>query len=475
MAAAGHPASELHPQEATVSLDTMLPGQVPVAPSSAAVSTTPSDGDQQQDELTSQLCKDHLTFLSTRGTTKDVPGPVEKLGEEATRPSEPSDSSWNSGGPGVQSEAQTTSQHRNEVEEPDANVTKSQSGREENNDTTLQPQQVVSSRALDGDICELFNHEESINNQKADSHSWSEHLVQVQQCKHANAAELAPKPLMSCVYVSQMEVGPNRDFLPPQPNTEPFDPYVHHSKFPDTFPAYCHPQHGPLEPSDPFGTTCGTQQPPAPPSGLNQLILPQLTASVSETGLNNAKHLLQCCDLSCTWMQHSHRHFCLGESCSSSRGHARTETREVGTMTARVQTQDFGAQAGESSSSSRDPHLFPEICLSDESQRKSAEVQKPDQEGRAVRSSNSPVKEVMWDAEGMTWEVYGASVDPVELGVAIQKHLELQIKETARHAAKANAHQSVGSSRQSRRKRVHLIDSILTPVCCGCQSSTSAD
>ncbi|CAF94536.1 unnamed protein product, partial [Tetraodon nigroviridis] len=41
----------------------------------------------------------------------------------------------------------------------------------------------------------------------------------------------------------------------------------------------------------------------------------------------------------------------------------------------------------------------------------------------------SPVKEVKWDAEGMTWEVYGASVDPEELGLAIQRHLELQIRE----------------------------------------------
>lgn len=41
----------------------------------------------------------------------------------------------------------------------------------------------------------------------------------------------------------------------------------------------------------------------------------------------------------------------------------------------------------------------------------------------------SPVCEVKWDDEGMTWEVYGASVDPEVLGLAIQKHLEIQIEQ----------------------------------------------
>ncbi|XP_078284452.1 uncharacterized protein LOC144609922 [Rhinoraja longicauda] len=41
----------------------------------------------------------------------------------------------------------------------------------------------------------------------------------------------------------------------------------------------------------------------------------------------------------------------------------------------------------------------------------------------------SPVYDVKWDDKGMTWEVYGASVDPEVLGLAIQKHLEIQIKQ----------------------------------------------
>ncbi|XP_052029793.1 G protein-regulated inducer of neurite outgrowth 3 [Apodemus sylvaticus] len=39
------------------------------------------------------------------------------------------------------------------------------------------------------------------------------------------------------------------------------------------------------------------------------------------------------------------------------------------------------------------------------------------------------VREVVWDDQGMTWEVYGASLDPESLGVAIQNHLQRQIRE----------------------------------------------
>ncbi|XP_048885070.1 G protein-regulated inducer of neurite outgrowth 1 [Brienomyrus brachyistius] len=40
-----------------------------------------------------------------------------------------------------------------------------------------------------------------------------------------------------------------------------------------------------------------------------------------------------------------------------------------------------------------------------------------------------PVQEVRWDEKGMTWEVYGAAVEVEVLGIAIQKHLEKQIKD----------------------------------------------
>ncbi|NXH45683.1 GRIN1 protein, partial [Dicaeum eximium] len=43
-----------------------------------------------------------------------------------------------------------------------------------------------------------------------------------------------------------------------------------------------------------------------------------------------------------------------------------------------------------------------------------------------------PIREVSWDEKGMTWEVYGASMEVEVLGMAIQKHLEKQIEEHGR-------------------------------------------
>ncbi|XP_069741833.1 uncharacterized protein [Narcine bancroftii] len=60
-------------------------------------------------------------------------------------------------------------------------------------------------------------------------------------------------------------------------------------------------------------------------------------------------------------------------------------------------------------------HMFPEVSF---------------EEDQAIQES--PVREVKWDDKGMTWEVYGASVDPEVLGLAIQKHLEIQIEQHER-------------------------------------------
>lgn len=42
-------------------------------------------------------------------------------------------------------------------------------------------------------------------------------------------------------------------------------------------------------------------------------------------------------------------------------------------------------------------------------------------------------QELAWDKQGMTWEVYGASVDLECLGTAIQSHLESKIREQQKH------------------------------------------
>ncbi|XP_078508931.1 G protein-regulated inducer of neurite outgrowth 1 [Lissotriton helveticus] len=50
----------------------------------------------------------------------------------------------------------------------------------------------------------------------------------------------------------------------------------------------------------------------------------------------------------------------------------------------------------------------------------------------AKAEQTEPVREVSWDEKGMTWEVYGASMEVEVLGMAIQKHLEKQIEEHGR-------------------------------------------
>lgn len=50
-------------------------------------------------------------------------------------------------------------------------------------------------------------------------------------------------------------------------------------------------------------------------------------------------------------------------------------------------------------------------------------------ESKLQLKQSKRVRDVVWDDQGMTWEVYGASLDPESLGVAIQNHLQRQIRE----------------------------------------------
>ncbi|XP_043840912.1 G protein-regulated inducer of neurite outgrowth 1 [Dromiciops gliroides] len=59
----------------------------------------------------------------------------------------------------------------------------------------------------------------------------------------------------------------------------------------------------------------------------------------------------------------------------------------------------------------------------------------PEVQVRAAEEAPEPVREVSWDEKGMTWEVYGASMEVEVLGMAIQKHLEKQIEEHGRQGA----------------------------------------
>ncbi|XP_028279794.1 GRIN2-like protein [Parambassis ranga] len=226
--------------------------------------------------------------------------------------------------------------------------------------------------------------------------------------------------------------------------------------------------------------SCNIQHTALPASGANHLTLPRLISSVSETGLD-AKHLLHCCNLSCSKINslppgpggQPQKHFSREDYSNSPRGQVRSTYRDIGTMTACKVMIDVGVQTGQTTSC----HVFPQICLADDNRGKTSFSQTPNIDSPGGKKLGdpvkSPVKEVKWDAEGMTWEVYGASVDPEELGLAIQRHLELQIKETAHHAAKLSR-QNTSTSQQSKntscqKKRSRMI-CIQTPACCSCNS-----
>ncbi|KAG6941277.1 G protein-regulated inducer of neurite outgrowth 1 [Chelydra serpentina] len=86
-----------------------------------------------------------------------------------------------------------------------------------------------------------------------------------------------------------------------------------------------------------------------------------------------------------------------------------------------------------------------------------------------------PIREVSWDEKGMTWEVYGASMEVEVLGMAIQKHLEKQIEEHGRQVVmtpqSARASSIKGAPQKGEAKRPPstfraLLQSVRRPRCC---------
>ncbi|XP_010890629.2 uncharacterized protein si:dkey-191g9.7 [Esox lucius] len=263
-----------------------------------------------------------------------------------------------------------------------------------------------------------------------------------------------------------------------------------HGILEDTFAAYCHPQPIPA-PAQLVPRLLGAEAefgeqralPLHPEHAL--LSLPRLMSSVSETGLD-AKRLLQCCNLNCnincSWasglppsvalQKYMQENSCIGSN--------NRITRDMGTMTTSMELRDVGVQTGRVDEA-RPAHVFPQVCLVEENGND--DRNESDNRNECAKETDTsqkpPVKEVKWDAEGMTWEVYGASVDPEELGLAIQKHLELQIRETSSRAAKLS-HDNTATSRKSsggaegKRKRGKVIGSFRTPSCCAL-SSTAVD
>ncbi|XP_078259404.1 uncharacterized protein LOC144595720 [Rhinoraja longicauda] len=87
------------------------------------------------------------------------------------------------------------------------------------------------------------------------------------------------------------------------------------------------------------------------------------------------------------------------------------------------------------------------------------------------------VCDVIWDEQGMTWEVYGASVDPESLGFAIQCHLQRQIVEYEKQIMGNNQSQrsvsvdaTPGSNKPHKRRQQNIFRTVLqnmrSPQCC---------
>lgn len=209
------------------------------------------------------------------------------------------------------------------------------------------------------------------------------------------------------------------------------------------------------------GSTCHA----LPAKGI--LAFPKLVASVSESGLQAQCGMKFHCQLSGGISGRAH--CCVhpwGPTGLATESGSRT--KDVWTMTSATDlalgvasAQDAGVQAAPvaackavaTSPSLEAPktlNIFPEVML-----------------GPGLEEASSPVREVRWDAEGMTWEVYGASVDPEVLGIAIQKHLEMQFEQLQQAPASEDS-----LSTEGRRGPLRAVmQSLRRPSCCGCSGA----
>lgn len=236
----------------------------------------------------------------------------------------------------------------------------------------------------------------------------------------------------------------------------------HHVAVEDMFAAYCHPQPIPA-PAQlvprlmSMEADCKGQK-----AGPTLLTLPPLVSSISETRLDS-KRLVHCCSLDCKWSGPLRQAGSQQQSVKNIQN-----MRDAGTMTSCRELKDIGVQVGQESERSTQ-HVFPKVCLVDE---------KENGNDKLTGQQKTQIKDVKWDSEGMTWEVYGASVDPEELGLAIQRHLELQIKETAGRAEKYSQQNTttsqLGNEKRERKRRKGVMAALRPSACCS-RTSTAVD
>lgn len=100
-----------------------------------------------------------------------------------------------------------------------------------------------------------------------------------------------------------------------------------------------------------------------------------------------------------------------------------------------------------------------------------------EEDDQSRKQKGKSVHDVVWDEQGMTWEVYGASVDPESLGFAIQSHLQSKIKEQERKLmAQTSLRKSIsgvdsprrGSKNKRRQQNIFrsMLQNVRRPNCC---------
>lgn len=106
-------------------------------------------------------------------------------------------------------------------------------------------------------------------------------------------------------------------------------------------------------------------------------------------------------------------------------------------------------------------------------QQQGASKLEPEKDDQEAKQSKKSVHDVVWDEQGMTWEVYGASVDLESLGFAIQSHLQCKIKEHEKIITKTVLRKSLSSppGKKNKRRQVNInfrsmFQNVRRPNCC---------
>ncbi|XP_052463783.1 G protein-regulated inducer of neurite outgrowth 3-like [Carassius gibelio] len=110
-------------------------------------------------------------------------------------------------------------------------------------------------------------------------------------------------------------------------------------------------------------------------------------------------------------------------------------------------------------------------------QQQGASKLDPEKDDQEAKQSKKSVHDVVWDEQGMTWEVYGASVDLESLGFAIQSHLQCKIKEHEKIFTQTSLRKTLAPppGKKNKRRQVNInfrsmFQNVRRPNCCSRQS-----